>query len=170
MSTAMTTAPAPSPLRTSSRASARGLRSALLALLVGLLLALSGGVAAADPPIFGNAGDFVDTWRNVDPDTRDITRVVITPGAGIAPVKVKVYASCGASECAWQQVDGHWGSTGTDTIAAKVFSKNAQGYVFATRKVTLRLDGPSTLAYQLRTDYADPGRQDHVVSGYLDRT
>lgn len=156
--------------RTAFPTLSRLLRAAVVACVVALTFALGGGVAAADTPIFGNAGDFVDTWRNTDPNTRNITRVVITPGAGILPVYARVYASCGSGECDWKRSDGHWGSTGTDTITTRVFSKNQAGYVYATRKVTMRLDSPDTLAYQLRTDFADPSRPDYVVSGHLRRT
>jgi len=63
------------------------------------------------------------------------------------------------------------GSTGTDTIKAEVLSKDsANWFVFATRKVTLRLDSPDTLAYQVKTDFADSSRQDYVVSGHLRRS
>jgi hypothetical protein len=147
------------------------LRTAVVACVVGVLVALGGGVAAADPPLFGNASDFVATWRNVDQNTNNVTKIKITPGAGIVPVFVNVYGRCHPTDCNWGKTAGNWASpTGTDRIATTVFSKNNQGYVFATRKVTLLLESANTLAYQVKTDFADPNRQDYVVSGRLART
>ncbi len=154
-----------------SRAPARLIRSAAALGVACLALVFGGGVAAADPPpLFGNSSDFVDTWRNVDTHTHDVTRVVITPHAGIPPVYVQSYGSCGPDECDWGRVDGFWASTGTDAMKARFFAKNGAGYVFATRKVTLQLESAEILAYQVRTDFADPNRQDYVVSGRLRRS
>jgi len=147
-------------------------RVALIAVLVSLsVVAPGGGPAAADTPLFGNASDFVGTWRNVDDDTRSITKVVISPGAGIVPVYVRVFASCGSGECDWKKVDGHWGGSGTTTIKATVLSKDDNNwFVWATRKVTLRLESGDVMSYQVRTDYVDPSRQDRVSTGQLARS
>ncbi len=125
--------------------------------------------AVAAPPTFGNSSDFVGEWKNVNRNTRSISRVVITPGGGLTPVYVQIYGKCGSGECKWKRGDGSF-IRSENSVKTRVFSINSAGYVFATRDVILRLESNGTLSYQVTTDFANRNRQDYVSTGSLKRS
>ena len=140
--------------------------------LCAVLAALSSiGGAAYAQPTFGNANDFVGTWRNIDNRTRDIKRIRITPHSGIVPLTVRVYGKCGNSECDWGDVNGYNGPAGSRTVKATIYSKTHQGYVFAERNLTLRLNDNGRMDYDMETDYIEHGdpRPNQVLRGTLNR-
>jgi hypothetical protein len=139
-----------------------------------LASALLAAFAIATPAFsadFGNANDFVGTWRNVRA-SGDLRRIQITSVTGIPDVSVHIYAKCtggSGSTCDWDPVYGYYDGGGT--MHATIHSTNAHGYVFADRDLILRLNSNGTMDYDMTTDFVmfgDP-RPNHVPRGTMRR-
>lgn len=123
-------------------------------------------------PSFGNANDFVGTWRNIDNRTNSIKRINITPKNGSSPLNIRVFAKCGSSECDWGNVIGYNGPSIGQTVKATITSRNKSGYVFAQRELTLRLNENGQIDFDMETDYVglyDP-RPNRLSRGTLNRS
>ena len=138
--------------------------------LVTLVAAVSAGAPAyAQQPAFGDALDFVGTWKNVNSHSNNITKVKVTPSAGIPVVKVRAWASCSPSDCDWGTVSGYNGPAGAQKVIAHFAAKNHSGFVFAQREMTLKMRTDGDVDYRVVTDFADPFREDYVSAGRLTR-
>jgi hypothetical protein len=141
----------------------------ILVLTVLTALTSVGGPAYAQEPTFGDALDFVGTWKNVDSGSNNIKKVKITPSNALgSPVSVHAWGKCGSSLCDQGTVAGHNGPSGTRRVIASFFAKNSQGYVFAQRTLTLQMRADGDLDYRLVTHYVDhSGREDWARTGRL---
>ena len=137
---------------------------------VALVAALSAGAPAyAQQPAFGDALDFVGTWKNVDSGTSNITKVKVAPSAGIPPVTVRAWGKCHPSDCDWGKVSGYNGPSGARKVIAHFASKNDWGFVYAQREMTLQMRNDGDVDYRVVTDFADASRDDYVSTGRLTR-
>ena len=112
-----------------------------------------------------------DNWRNVDSNTRSITRAnlrfvcqdtvvngqIYPPGA---PWYIKLWGACTPSDCAWNEVpakrlDNGW-----------IFGRIDQG--FAKREIWAKMSGQRLRVY-IRTDFTDPNREDYTSNNYFNR-
>jgi hypothetical protein len=142
----------------------------LVVLAAFALAALSVSAPAhAQQPTFGDALDFAGTWKNVNSGTNNLTKIKVSPSAGIPPVKVRAWARCHPSDCDWGTVSGYNGPAGAHKVIAHFAAKNNLGFVFAKRELTLKLRTDGDVDYRVETDFADPFREDYVVSGRLTR-
>jgi hypothetical protein len=126
--------------------------------LCGLAALVGGSLPSASA---AEAGDFVDTWVNLDAATEGITRVEI--GIFKTSFTVHTWGSC-IPECDW--------GTATVTIPVKLVDTFAVHYVdsFATRTLTIRLLSPELLRVHLLTDYTpEDGRTDFERDYYFSR-
>ncbi|SRR5579883_732078 len=65
------------------------------------LIASSAGVAAAlANPAFAAPSDFIGTWVNTNPNTRGITRFIVT-SAGNNKLNLQVFGKCHPADCDW---------------------------------------------------------------------
>ena len=133
------------------------------ALALGLMcLAPSAQALCAAQPEHGN-------WRNVDADTRSITRATLTftckdqvrngvPWPPGPTWRIKLWGSCSPSDCEWDEVAAERRDDGW------IFGRIDQG--FAKREVWAKPYG-SQLRIYIRTDFVDPNRSDYNSDDYF---
>lgn len=108
-------------------------------------------------------------WRNVDGETRSITRASIRfvcqdqilngrPYPPGAPFYIRLWGSCSPRDCDWGEVaarrlDNGW-----------IFGRIDQG--FAKRELWAKMSGDRLRVY-VRTDFTDPSRADYNSDNYF---
>jgi tetratricopeptide (TPR) repeat protein len=102
--------------------------------------ALTGPPQAASAAVTAYLGD----WKNVDPDTKSITRFSITGGA--AKLFVHAWGSCHPMKCDWHEA----AATSVDQGLSVVWDQG-----FATRFWGLSLEKDGRLRLQQRSHYTD---------------
>lgn len=138
--------------------------------LAAALLAGSLAATAIIMPAAADTDDFFGHWSNANPNTRDITRVVI--GANRDGPVLRVYGSCQPAECEWGKVEA---SVYTSTVSG---NPDQDGKVmtgtfdagFARKLLILRRVDPNRLRYEILNHFKDgSGRSDYYVAGELGR-
>jgi len=90
----------------------------ILARLLTLAVALSMGAA------FGQVGELIGDWKNIDPNTRGLTRVLITESG--TDVVVHGWGRCHPADCDWTPVSGIvYGRTVKDSLASTAHAISA---------------------------------------------
>ncbi len=69
-----------------------------------------------------NVTNLLGDWINIDPNTRGITRIVITSNSGV--LNVHVYGSCVPTDCDWGTTTGTPYAKSVDAMRAKAFTAN----------------------------------------------
>lgn len=112
-----------------------------------------------------NTGQFLGNWVSADPDTRGITRVVITP-AGPNQVKVQIFGQCHPTDCDWGTVMGHSYTDNVSSNDVRIVTA-AFNPGFKRALVILRL-APGGLRFTALNDFTDnSGRMDYESTGLL---
>lgn len=101
------------------------------------------------------ASGAVQTWTNIDPETRSITRVDIVPGAGVW--RIHAWGRCHPTDCDW----------GENVATAVAGAENRYTVTWkqshAIRAMTLELRTGGVLVVHTQTHFTDSsGRADHV--------
>jgi len=122
---------------------------------------LTGGARA-------EVSDFIGNWVNSDPNTQDITRIVVVP-VGMHKVAVHVFARCYPTDCDWGTVPGHnYVEAFTQHDVRIVTASYDPG--FARTLVILRASPGGNLRIQALTEFTDgSGRPDYEVRGQFHR-
>jgi hypothetical protein len=107
------------------------------------------------------SASFLGNWKNVDPNTRSLLRIVVDR------TSIRPYGSCGGTECDWgrirtqsfaSQVEGHDTAALLATIDDRV----------ARRVITLMLDADGRLKVQVFSHFIDGSeRSDYVYTDYF---
>ena len=111
-------------------------------------------------------GDFVGNWVNTDPNTRGITRLVIS-SAGSNRLNIQVFGKCRPTDC-------DWGSTRLRTYGKNISDRNHKAATanyttsFANTLLTLRLSGSTSKKINLQsfTEFTDRSNRQNYTSQY----
>ncbi|HTQ13175.1 MAG TPA: hypothetical protein VMH86_04805 [Rhizomicrobium sp.] len=113
--------------------------------------------AAADP------GFFFGHWANVHPDTDNITKVIIQPGAG--GIKVRAFGQCHPTDCDWGVTDGHYENGFLDEKIKAEFNSG-----FSITRLVMHRAAGGDLEYDAHTHFTDgSGRAPYDVHGHFYR-
>ena len=122
-------------------------------------LALATPASADQPYFFGH-------WRNVDPNTNNLTRVGIDPSGGWN-TDVHGFGACHPTDCDWGHADGHYEHNfgwGNDRIKATFNSG------FSITRLELRPAPGDRLHYNMHVKFTDhSGRSPYDIDGILFR-
>jgi len=121
-------------------------------------------IAVAGPAWAGLA-DFDGAWRNVDQNTRGITRVVFSVSG--TTVRVHVFASCHPQDCDWGTVTGTpYASRVTDNLAQAAHTVSAVFDAgFSETIVVAQLSGQQIKVDAL-TRFKDSSGRSHYTQSY----
>ncbi|MCG6902184.1 MAG: hypothetical protein LJE68_05830 [Rhodobacter sp.] len=108
-------------------------------------------------------------WRNIDSNTRSITRATIRfqcqdqilngrPYPPGAPWYIHLWGSCSPSDCDWGEVPARRLENGW------IFGRIDQG--FARRELWVKMSGGRLRVY-VRTDFTDPNRADYNTDNFF---
>ncbi|MGH6869946.1 MAG: hypothetical protein ACREHE_00435 [Rhizomicrobium sp.] len=113
--------------------------------------------ASADP------GFFFGHWSNVHPDTNNVTKIIIQPGAG-GDIKVRAFGQCHPTDCDWGVTDGHYENGFMDEKIKAEFNSG-----FSITKLVVHRAG-GDLDYDAHTHFIDgSGRAPYEVHGHFYR-
>ncbi|MDF0602800.1 hypothetical protein P1J78_18830 [Psychromarinibacter sp. C21-152] len=140
-----------------------------LTTIAAALLGLAASAPAASALCAASPMD--GAWRNVNPDTRSITKVEFStvcndvihngrPASG-PDARIHLWGSCSPSDCDW----GTIGSERVDDGWFYAFKDDG----FAKRHIYTRMAGSDRLRVFIRTDFTDPGREDYESDNYFVR-
>jgi hypothetical protein len=114
------------------------------------------------------------SWRNVDDDTRSLTRIDLRftcqdlilngqPYPPGPPWHVHVWGKCHPTDCDWSEVGAQ--RLGSGFVYATYDHGFAKRYVYARMSTVY----PGRLWVWMWTDFTDPGRPDYSSSNYFER-
>ncbi len=112
--------------------------------------------------------DFLGNWTNTDPNTSDVTRVVVTASGG-GQVTVRVFGQCHPTDCDWGAVSGHGYAEAVNSNDVRIVTAMfTPGF---KRSLVILREGPGgNLRYTVLTDFTDgSGRNDYESRGELNR-
>ncbi len=133
----------------------------------------AGGVAALivaacalSIPAQAGVGEFLGSWKNIDPWTKGVTRIDVTP-AGPEHVYVRVWGECHPTDCDWgsRPAREFTAGVGSDDVRTLVAEFNPG---FAEEMVILRRAPSGDLRFEVLTHFTDgSGRRDYSQAGRL---
>jgi len=146
------------------------------ALLVGYLSLLVVSGLMVTPPARGlcAAQEEDGSWRNIDPNTRSLTRVDLRfvcqdqilngqPYPPGPPWYIHIWGKCHPSDCDWGEVGA--ARLSSDFIYTEIDHGFAKRYVYARMSRVY----PDRLWVWMWTDFRDPDRPDYSSSNYFVR-
>jgi hypothetical protein len=103
-------------------------------------------------------GQLVGTWVNVDPNTRDITHLIIA-GNTDGSYSIHVYGACHPTDCDWNVVPL---SLSSNRTASAIYT-----FSFAVKSLSISMDG-SQLRADTFTHFTDgSGRPDYSITDFF---
>jgi len=115
---------------------------------------------------------FVGRWRNVDPSTRDVTRIDITRDASIfGEFRAHALAKCSPKDCDWGNEPAVINQSGNRELSVVYTAKKGDMLptLIANIHLTMRPNASGGLNYELVTDFVEPKRPVAVAHGRLKR-
>jgi hypothetical protein len=118
---------------------------------------------------FGQIGELIGDWKNIDPNTRGLTRVLITESG--ADVVVHAWGRCHPADCDWTPVNVY-GLTVKDNLVSTAHAISALSRTsFSETLIIAHLTAPDHLQIETMTRFIDGnGRTSYTNVGTFTRT
>jgi hypothetical protein len=120
---------------------------------------------------FGQVGELIGDWTNIDPSASALTRVVITDSG--TDLVVHVWGKCHPTDCDWGPVPGNvYGRTVKDNLVATAHAISAVSRSgFSETLIIAHLTAPEHLQIEIMTRFIDgSGRTSYANVGTFTRT
>ena len=115
-------------------------------------------VAFTSPAFAETRADYFGHWENVDPATRSIVKVDISPGPG-NKIRVRVYGACHPNPCDWGEVIADQA-----TLAGSIIYRVNYDQGFAIKHVRFNINPIGTLKVRTQVNFTEAdGRTDYAT-------